>query len=124
MSSEFYRPLGSPSPGVTFEVTVAQAAATVEREAARQEQSKCEALAAEAQRMKTEADNELQEALPAMEKAKAAVDCLDKASITELKTFGKPAQECIDVVAACGFLLKHVPASRKLFFTSSTVETT
>ena len=35
MSSEFYRPLGSPSPGVTFEVTVAQAAATVEREAAR-----------------------------------------------------------------------------------------
>lgn len=89
------------------QVTVAQAAATVEREAARQEQSKCEALAAEAQRMKTEADNELQEALPAMEKAKAAVDCLDKASITELKTFGKPAQECIDVVAACGFLLKH-----------------
>lgn len=30
-----------------------------------------------------------------------------KASITELKTFGKPAQECIDVVAACGFLLRQ-----------------
>ncbi|CAL1153127.1 unnamed protein product [Cladocopium goreaui] len=89
------------------QVTVASGAAAVEREAARQEQSKCEALAAEAQRMKTEADNELEEALPAMEKAKAAVDCLDKASITELKTFGKPAQECIDVVAACGFLLRQ-----------------
>lgn len=34
-----------------------------------QEQSKCEALAAEAQRMKDESDHELQEALPAMEKA-------------------------------------------------------
>ena len=32
---------------------------------------------------------------------------LGEASITELKTFGKPAQECIDVVAACGFLLRQ-----------------
>ena len=33
--------------------------------------------------------------------------CHGEASITELKTFGKPAQECIDVVAACGFLLRQ-----------------
>ena len=28
-------------------------------------------------------------------------------SITELKALGKPPRECIDVVAACGFLLKQ-----------------
>ncbi|CAJ1459802.1 unnamed protein product, partial [Effrenium voratum] len=89
------------------QVTVASAAAAVEREAARQEQGKCEALATEAQRMKMEADHELNDALPAMEKAAAAVDCLDKASIQELKAFPKPPHECIDVVAACGFLLKQ-----------------
>eukprot|EP00930_Biecheleria_cincta_P085161 TRINITY_DN7456_c0_g2_i1.p1 TRINITY_DN7456_c0_g2~~TRINITY_DN7456_c0_g2_i1.p1 ORF type:complete len:2485 (-),score=519.86 TRINITY_DN7456_c0_g2_i1:101-6748(-) len=89
------------------QVTVASAAAREEQEAASVEQSKCEVLADEAQKMQAEADNELTEALPAMEKAKEAIDCLDKNSINELKSFGKPPPECIDVCAACGFLLKH-----------------
>jgi len=42
-----------------------------------------------------------------MEAAKRAVDCLDKTAIQELKNFTKPPNECIEVGAACGFLLKH-----------------
>eukprot|EP00931_Biecheleriopsis_adriatica_P003888 TRINITY_DN10563_c0_g2_i1.p1 TRINITY_DN10563_c0_g2~~TRINITY_DN10563_c0_g2_i1.p1 ORF type:complete len:2985 (-),score=661.93 TRINITY_DN10563_c0_g2_i1:306-8801(-) len=89
------------------EVKVASDAAAIEQEAARQEQSKCEALAAEAQEMQADADKELEEALPAMERAREAVDCLDKSSIQELKAFQKPPSECVDVVAATGFLLKN-----------------
>eukprot|EP00439_Symbiodinium_sp_Y106_P047493 s1232_g6.t1 len=89
------------------QVTAASQVAAVEKEAARLEHGKCEALAAEAMRMKDQADQELVEALPAMEKAKAAVDCLDKTSIQELKALGKPPRECVDVVAACGFLLRQ-----------------
>ena len=32
-------------------------------------------------------------------------------SITELKALGKPPRECVDVVAACGFLLKQAQAT-------------
>ena len=89
------------------QVTVASSAAAEERLAASKEEAKCSALAAEAQKVQHDADVELQDAMPAMEKAKAAVDCLDKASIQELKALPKPPAECIDVVAACGFLLKQ-----------------
>ena len=125
------------------------------------EHGKCEALAAEAMRMKDQAarrialqpawprvgfcqaDQELVEALPAMEKAPAAgpfasrlmsshrprrpwtawtrpwaqgghdsrartwVVFRGQTSIQELKALGKPPRECVDVVAACGFLLRQ-----------------
>ena len=45
--------------------------------------------------------------MPAMEAAAAAVDCLDKNSIGELKGFGKPPPECVDVCAAAAFLLRN-----------------
>ncbi|CAE8644925.1 unnamed protein product [Polarella glacialis] len=89
------------------QVTVASAAAAEEQDAAKTEEEKCAGLAEEANNMQVSADKELEEALPAMEKAKAAVDCLDKSSIQELKAFSKPPPECVDVVAACGFLLKQ-----------------
>merc|ERR1719310_23734 len=58
-------------------------------------------------KVEAEADAELQEAMPAMEAAAEAVNCLDKNSIGELKGFGKPPVECIDVCAACAYLLKN-----------------
>merc|ERR1740129_395928 len=45
--------------------------------------------------------------MPAMKAAGEAVDCLDKNSITELKSLGKPPEECATVCAACAFLLKN-----------------
>ena len=89
------------------QVTEASLATREEQDIAGQEREKCSALAAEAQRMKALADRELVEAMPAMEDAKKAIDCLDKNAITELKSMQKPPVECVDVCAACGFLLKN-----------------
>merc|ERR1719171_2730884 len=61
----------------------------------------------EAAKIKAVADGELQEAMPAMQAAKEAVDCLTKPAIQELKSLGKPPVECIDVCAATAFLLKN-----------------
>merc|ERR1719460_3149669 len=62
-------------------------------------------LASEAAAVQARADGELAEAMPAMEAAKDAVNCLNKLSINELKGFGKPPPECIEVCAAVAFLL-------------------
>merc|ERR1719171_2724429 len=57
--------------------------------------------------VKAVADGELSEAMPAMEAAKEAVNCLTKPAVQELKSLGKPPVECIDVCAATAFLLKN-----------------
>eukprot|EP00746_Dinoflagellata_sp_MGD_P094656 gnl/MRDRNA2_/MRDRNA2_37720_c0_seq1.p1 gnl/MRDRNA2_/MRDRNA2_37720_c0~~gnl/MRDRNA2_/MRDRNA2_37720_c0_seq1.p1 ORF type:complete len:2173 (+),score=502.56 gnl/MRDRNA2_/MRDRNA2_37720_c0_seq1:470-6520(+) len=89
------------------EVTKASEAAAVEKAAADEEAEKTNALADNAAKIKAQADGELQEAMPAMEAAKEAVNCLTKPAIQELKSLGKPPVECIDVCAACAFLLKN-----------------
>lgn len=89
------------------QVTKASAIAAEEKAAAQIEEEKTTALADSANALKAEADGELSEAKPAMEAAAEAVNCLDKNSIGELKSFGKPPVECIDVCAACAFLLKN-----------------
>merc|ERR1719409_2182956 len=89
------------------EVTVASEKAAVEEAAANVEAENTNALAASAAAVKAEADGELQEAMPAMEAAKEAVNCLTKPAIQELKTLGKPPVECVDVSAAVAFLLKQ-----------------
>merc|ERR1711972_744008 len=89
------------------QVTKASAIAQQEKDVANVEEEKTNALANNAAALKAEADGELQEALPAMEAAAEAVNCLDKNSIGELKGFGKPPVECIDVCAACAYLLKN-----------------
>jgi hypothetical protein len=43
----------------------------------------------------------------ALRNAAAALDCLDKKSLGELKGFGKPPCECVDVCSACAFLLRN-----------------
>jgi dynein heavy chain, axonemal len=46
---------------------------------------------------KAKANKELEEAVPAMEAAKEAVDCLDKKSIQELKSLANPPAPVLDV---------------------------
>eukprot|EP00928_Gymnodinium_smaydae_P023763 TRINITY_DN1947_c0_g1_i2.p1 TRINITY_DN1947_c0_g1~~TRINITY_DN1947_c0_g1_i2.p1 ORF type:complete len:4562 (+),score=1174.36 TRINITY_DN1947_c0_g1_i2:66-13751(+) len=89
------------------QVTKASAIAAEEKEKAAVEEEKTNQLASDAAALQAEADGELKEAMPAMEAAAEAVNCLDKNSIGELKGFGKPPVECIDVCAACAFLLKN-----------------
>merc|ERR1712217_355643 len=89
------------------QVTKASAIAADEKAIANAEEAKTMELANNAAALQAEADGELKEALPAMEAAKDAVNCLDKNSIGELKGFGKPPVECVDVCAASAFLLKN-----------------
>lgn len=71
-----------------------------EQKLANVEQEKTTALAEEAKKIKDEADKKLEEAVPAMEAAAAAVDCLTKQSIQELKSLPKPPKECESVTSA------------------------
>merc|ERR1719482_1232362 len=86
-------------------VTEAAEKAAVEKAAADIEAEKTNKLAGDAAAVQARADGELAEAMPAMEAAKDAVNCLNKLSINELKGFGKPPPECIEVCAAVAFLL-------------------
>merc|ERR1719311_946654 len=86
-------------------VTEASEKAAIEEAAANVEAEKTNKLAGDAAAVKAKADAELGEAMPAMEAAKEAVNCLTKTSIQELKGFGKPPPECIEVCAAVAFLL-------------------
>merc|ERR1719316_2609241 len=86
-------------------VTEASEKAAIEEAAANVEAEKTNKLAGDAAAVKAKADAELGEAMPAMEAAKEAVNCLSKTSIQELKGFGKPPPECIEVCAAVAFLL-------------------
>merc|ERR1719482_2636460 len=86
-------------------VTEASEKAAIEEAAANVEAEKTNKLAGDAAAVKAKADGELGEAMPAMEAAKEAVNCLSKTSIQELKGFGKPPPECIEVCAAVAFLL-------------------
>jgi dynein heavy chain len=89
------------------EVTVASEKAAIEENAANVEAEATNKLASEAATIKAEADGELQEAMPAMEAAKEAVNCLNKTNISELKTLGKPPGDCVEVTAAVAYLLNR-----------------
>ncbi len=62
-------------------------------------------MAGEAEAEKAKANKELEEAIPAMKAAEAAVACLDKKSIQELKSLASPPPACLDVAKGC-LLLK------------------
>lgn len=79
--------------------------ANAEKEKAAVKEAETTVVAEAAAELKAQADGELAEAKPAMEAAAEAVNCLDKASIGELKGFGKPPPECVEVCAACSYLL-------------------
>lgn len=72
---------------------------------------KCEKEAAEISAQKAEAEKELASALPAQERAQAAVDSLDAASVNEMKSNKKPPEFLkltLDVIAIY-FSLKLAP---------------
>jgi dynein heavy chain len=87
------------------QVTVAVEHANVEQAKAAEEEAKTTVVAQAAADLQAEAEKQLSVAKPAMEAAAAAVDCLDKTAIQELKVLGKPPVECVDVCAATAYLL-------------------
>jgi len=87
------------------DVSKASAHAQEEKAKASVKEADTSQVASAAAALKSEADFQLAEAKPAMEESAKAVNCLDKASIGELKGFGKPPPECVDVCAACSYLL-------------------
>jgi dynein heavy chain len=89
------------------DVTTASEGAAIEEDSANAEAAKTNKLASDAAQVQKEADAELGEAMPAMEAAKDAVNCLNKAAIQELKSLGKPPEQCVEVTAAVAFLLKN-----------------
>lgn len=68
------------------------------------EREKASRAEAEARSIEEEAEGELAQAKPAMERARAAVDVLDKASLTELKSLPAPPKG-VDKVTACCLIM-------------------
>lgn len=61
-----------------------------EQEVANQEEEKTNVASAEAEKLKSEADKALAEAIPALRAAEAAVDCMNKKHIQEMKALPTP----------------------------------
>ncbi|CAK4109520.1 unnamed protein product [Aphanomyces euteiches] len=83
-----------------------KAGAEVQQENANKEKVKAEAASASAQELATQAEKELGAAKPAMDAAAAAVDCLSKAAIQELKSLPKPPAGVDLVTKACLILVE------------------
>ena len=88
------------------EMSVQQADAQVQEEAAQIEAAKANEESEKAMAIENEAEKELSEAKPAMEAAAAAVDCLSKAMLTELKNLSKPPSGVDKVTNACLILIE------------------
>lgn len=58
-------------------------------------------MQSEVQAFQDECSRDLEAAEPIIAEAEAALNSLDKASLTELRSFGSPAAEIVQVVAAC-----------------------
>lgn len=71
---------------------VGQESAVAEQETniANEEEEKTNIASNEAEKLKSECDTALKQALPALEQAKEAVNCLKKPNITEMKVLGSP----------------------------------
>lgn len=86
---------------------VERAKAEVQQANAEQEAVKSNAAATAAAKIEAEADLELSAAKPAMEAAAAAVDCLSKSMLTELKSLPKPPSGVDLVTKCCLIMLEH-----------------
>jgi len=71
-----------------------------EADAAAVQEEEVTALTNDAKAEKAAADAELAEAIPAMERATEAVNCLEVKSIQELKSLANPPVQCVDVAKA------------------------
>jgi len=88
------------------EMGVQQAAAKVEEDAAQIEATKANEESEKAAVIESQAEEELKTAKPAMEAAAAAVDCLSKNMLTELKGLGKPPAGVDKVTNSCLILIE------------------
>ncbi|GBF97683.1 flagellar outer dynein arm heavy chain beta [Raphidocelis subcapitata] len=70
-------------------------------EAGRGDEEAAAALQSEVQNFQEECSKDLAVAEPVIAQAEAALNSLDKASLGELKSFGSPAAEVVQVVSAC-----------------------
>ena len=69
-----------------------------------------------------ECAHDLEAAEPIIQQAEAALNSLDKASLGELKSFGSPAAEVVQVVSACMILTApggRIPKVRTTTFSAS-----
>ncbi|ETW36323.1 hypothetical protein PFTANZ_02988 [Plasmodium falciparum Tanzania (2000708)] len=79
-----------------------------EQQIVNEEKKKTEIFTKEAIEIQLKADKELSEALPIMNKAKDAVNCITKSAIQELKSLQNPPKECLDVTHAVLIALKEI----------------
>lgn len=86
------------------QIGVQRADADVQNEIANEEAEKASQASAAAAVIENQAESELSQAKPAMEAAKAAVDCLSKAMLTELKSLGQPPAG-VDLITSCCLIL-------------------
>jgi dynein heavy chain len=73
-------------------------------EAGREDEEACSKLAEEVTAFQEECAKDLEAAEPVIAEAEAALNSLDKSSLGELKSFGSPAAEVVQVVSACMIL--------------------
>jgi len=88
------------------EMSAQQADAQIQEDAAQIEAKKANEESQKAKKIEDEAETELAEAKPAMEAAAAAVDCLSKPMLTELKNLGKPPAGVDKVTNSCLILIE------------------
>jgi dynein heavy chain len=93
--------------GVLIEIVTKESAdAKIEADAAAIKEAETNEAADAAQKEMDTANGELAEALPAMEAAKEAVNCLTKDKIDTVKALGSPPAPVMEVGAACLILLE------------------
>ena len=76
-----------------------------EKEIADDEEKKVEKITIEVSKKQRDCETDLAKAEPALKGAVAALDTLNKANLTELKSFGKPPPAVVNVTAAVMMLL-------------------
>ncbi|KAK3254170.1 Dynein beta chain, flagellar outer arm [Cymbomonas tetramitiformis] len=84
-------------------VNIGQEKAVVDEavEASRGDEEACSAMQAEVETFAAECEQDLKAAEPVIAEAEAALNSLDKKSLGELKSFGSPAAEVVQVASAC-----------------------
>lgn len=88
------------------EMEIQKTDAKTQQDAAEIEAQKANEESDKAQKIEAEAEEELGRAKPAMEAAAAAVDCLSKPMLTELKNLSKPPSGVDRVTNACLILIE------------------
>ena len=84
-------------------ISIGQEKAVVDEAVAsgKDDEEACAAIASEVMAFQAECEQDLKAAEPVIAEAEAALNSLDKKSLGELKSFGSPAAEVVQVASAC-----------------------